>query len=151
MSAREVTEFVIVPPDHKVEVILNSAERFKAYLASEFPGRKFSLQPVAPFDDESFQIIPIMGAIGDKGGVLAAYPSPMLVREIRTACERFDPASTQGWPRSARALRLLNYCDEICPSCGNCDYCHCNRKKRSHLCSGGEAVDPSLQLAEIHS
>lgn len=96
MSAREVTEFVIVPPDHKVEVILNSAERFKAYLASEFPGRKFALQPVAPFDDESFQIIPIMGAIGDNGGLLAAYPDPMFIREIRSACERFNPSSTQG-------------------------------------------------------
>ncbi|SFG56879.1 hypothetical protein [Ensifer sp. OV372] len=96
MGAREVTEFVIVPPDHKVEVILNSAERFKAYLASEFPGRKFALQPVAPFDDESFQIIPIMGAIGDNGGVLAAYPDAILIREIRAACERFDPASAQG-------------------------------------------------------
>lgn len=96
MSAREVTEFVIVPPDHKVEAILNSAERFKAYLASEFPGRKFALQPVAPFDDESFQIIPILGAIGDGGGVLAAYPDPILVREICAACERFDPSSAQG-------------------------------------------------------
>lgn len=96
MSAREVTEFVIVPPDHKVEVILNSAERFKAYLASQFPGRKFALQPVAPFDDESFQIIPIMGAIGDNGGVLATYPSPVLIRAIRAACERFDPTAAQG-------------------------------------------------------
>ncbi len=96
MSAREVTEFVIVPPDHKVAAVLHSAERFKAYLAAEFPGRKFALQPVAPFDDESFQIIPIMGAIGDNGGVLASYPQPMLIREIRAACERFDPASAQG-------------------------------------------------------
>jgi hypothetical protein len=96
MSARAVNEFVIVPPEHKIEAIVNSAERFKAYLAGEFPGRVFSLQPVYPFDDDAFQIIPMMGAIGDEGGVMCEYPDAMLMRDIRQACERFDPSSIQG-------------------------------------------------------
>lgn len=96
MSARAVNEFVIVPPEHKIETIVNSAERFKAYLAGEFPGRVFSLQPVYPFDDDAFQIIPVMGAIGDEGGVMCEYPDAILMQEIRNACDAFNPASTHG-------------------------------------------------------
>lgn len=96
MSRRQVSEFVVVPPDHKIASTLNSAERFKAYLADAFPGYKFSLQPVAAFEDDEFQVIPVMGKIGDQGGYMCEYPDPALIRSIRDACEAFNPKSAQG-------------------------------------------------------
>eukprot|EP01031_Cornospumella_fuschlensis_P053416 gene53416-65240_t len=55
MSRRQVSEFIIVPPDDKIASTLNSAERFKAYLADAFPGYKFVPQPVAAMQDDALQ------------------------------------------------------------------------------------------------
>ncbi|MCY1235396.1 hypothetical protein D9M68_150860 [compost metagenome] len=94
--ARQVSEFVVVPPEHKIAGTLNSAERFKGYLADAFPGYKFALQPIAAFEEDDFQVIPVMGRIGDDGGFMCEYPDPQLIRAIRDACELFDPASMKG-------------------------------------------------------
>jgi hypothetical protein len=95
MERAEVREFVIVPPEEKAPAVVLFHERFKAYLAMKFPGYVFTLQKSSPVDDESFQVIPVMGKVGD-GGFMCNYPDPLLVRAIRAACDAFDPASSQG-------------------------------------------------------
>lgn len=95
MERPEVREFVIVPPEEKAPALMAIHERFKGYLAKKFPGYVFTLQKSSPFDDESFQVIPVLGKVGD-GGFMYNYPNPTLVRAIRAACDAFDPASSQG-------------------------------------------------------
>ncbi|KSV95409.1 hypothetical protein [Sinorhizobium sp. GL28] len=93
--ARQVSEFVVVPPEHKIASTLNSSVRFKAYLAEAFPGYTFTLQPIAAFEEDEFQVIPVMGKIGDQGGYMCEYPDPHLIRAIREACDAFDPAASR--------------------------------------------------------
>lgn len=90
---KEVTEFVVVPPRERTGEIVSAKDRFIAHLESAFPQLKFEVQGTSPFDVDGFQVIPMMGRIGEHGGVLCDRPDPQLIWQIMKRCADFNGAS----------------------------------------------------------
>ncbi|WP_026616406.1 hypothetical protein [Ensifer aridi] len=92
MDSKDVTEFIVVPPEVKRSEVWAVRERFLDYLRQQFAGYSFRVACIAPVDiGESFGVYPVMNFIGpDNQSFMCNEPPRWLLGEIREACYEFD-------------------------------------------------------------
>ncbi|WP_085032279.1 hypothetical protein [Ensifer aridi] len=92
MDCRDVTEFIVVPPEAQRAKIWDARERFSEYLRRQFPGYGFRVARLAPVDTgDGYGVYPVMNFIGpDNQSFMCNEPPGWLIGEIRRACYAFD-------------------------------------------------------------
>ncbi|WP_085025272.1 hypothetical protein [Ensifer aridi] len=92
MDCKEVTEFIIVPPEGQRTDLWAAKERFLDHLRRHFPGYSFRVARLSPIDPgETFGIFPVMNFVGpDNQSIMCNEPPSWLLAEIRRACYAFD-------------------------------------------------------------
>lgn len=97
MAQKAVNQFIVVPPDDRMEGVAQNKELFTAHLNESFPSYEFFLHKESPFESDDFQIIPIAGTAGDEAnpGEVRKMPERWVLDDIVQVCRRFDVTNTK--------------------------------------------------------